>query len=109
MASARIMRGRLVAALLRAGWRPPPLTDEAADRLVGDIARVRTEASLGLSPTEERVVALMADGFTYREICKVLGCSHDTLRTRQKNAFRRLGARNAPHAVAIAFRRGMLW
>lgn len=104
----RVAFGRLVCVFLRAGWRPPPLTDSAAERLLDDITRVNPLAKLGLSPLQGAILQRLANGQTYAEIERALGISHEALRTRQRELFARLGARNGPHAVAEGFRLGLL-
>lgn len=65
-------------------------------------------ANPNLTVTEEEVLNFIADGFTQDEI------SYKTNKTRRAvehhcNMIRaKLGAKNIPHAVAIAFRRGIL-
>jgi DNA-binding CsgD family transcriptional regulator len=95
-------RGRAVAALLRLGWNPPPLTDEQADRLLADLAAVR--GSLVLSEGERLVLQHAADGETVEGTASILEVSPQTVMTATARIRRKLGARNTTHAVALALR-----
>jgi two-component system NarL family response regulator len=57
---------------------------------------------------ELRVLALMAEGLTNREIGDRLGCSEETIKTHYRRLRLRIGSRSRTHAVAIGFRRGWL-
>lgn len=60
------------------------------------------------SPAELEVLQLMAYGFTTDEIATVRNRSPLTIKALERSLFHRLGAANAPHAVAIAYERGIL-
>ncbi len=47
-------------------------------------------------------------GETAQQTARRLGISETTVRAHRSQVSRRLGARNMPHAVAIAFRTGLL-
>jgi DNA-binding CsgD family transcriptional regulator len=102
----RIRRGWAVAALLRLGWSPPPLTGAQIERLTQDIADVR--GKLGLSPHERLVLQYAADGHTVDKTAAQLHFSRQTIMTATQNARRKLGASNTTHAVAIALREGAI-
>jgi DNA-binding CsgD family transcriptional regulator len=57
---------------------------------------------------EAEVLALLADGHTYSQCARLLVLSHSTIKTHAFNAYRKLHAVDAAHAVAIAFRLGIL-
>jgi DNA-binding NarL/FixJ family response regulator len=61
-----------------------------------------------LHPREITVLALAAEGEGNREIAARLGLSTDTVKTRLKSAFAKLGARDRAHAVRIAIERGYM-
>lgn len=61
-----------------------------------------------LTPTEREILALMADGFTAAEIARARHNSRSTIKTHRQHMFQKLQARNAPHAVALGFRLGIL-
>ena len=45
---------------------------------------------------------------TRDEVRKLAGVVQDTIKCQMDSVYRRLGASNAPHAVALAFVRGIL-
>lgn len=61
-----------------------------------------------LSRREHQVLHLIADGLENQSIAKVLFVSVETVRTHVKSILRKLGARDRTHAVAVAFRTGVL-
>lgn len=61
-----------------------------------------------LTPRQIDVLALAADGCGSAEIAARLGVSANTVKTHLLGVYRRLGARNAAHAVALAMRAGIL-
>ncbi len=73
------------------GWRP---------------ALRRTRA--GLTEREIQVLRGMAEGKSNAEIGRDLYVSEDTVKTHARRLFRKLGARDRAHAVAVGFRTGVL-
>jgi DNA-binding NarL/FixJ family response regulator len=69
-----------------------PLLSEGAD----------TSALGTLSPRENQVLHLLADGLTGQQIAERLFLSPETVRTHVRNATTKLGARTRTQAVAIA-------
>ena len=67
-------------------------------------AKRRFERGL-LSPREQEILTLVADGWTGEAIAERLTVSVETVRTHLRNAQRKLNARTRPHAVAIAIQR----
>jgi DNA-binding CsgD family transcriptional regulator len=55
-----------------------------------------------LTERQRQVVWLIAQGATYREVAARLEVSVDTVKVHLRNAYIRLGALNAAHAVALA-------
>ncbi|HZR91410.1 MAG TPA: helix-turn-helix transcriptional regulator [Gaiellaceae bacterium] len=60
------------------------------------------------SPRELELLELMADGLTDVEIAERLSISAKTMRSRLHALRMKMHARTRTHAVAIAFRRGLL-
>lgn len=58
-----------------------------------------------LTPREEDVVMLMADGLVDKEIAKKLKISMRTVQTYNGRIYIKLGARNRPHAVANYYKK----
>jgi len=61
-----------------------------------------------ITARELEVLALIADGFSTREIAQRLWITDETVRTHVRRLLNRLGARTRAHAVGIAYRDG-LW
>ena len=61
-----------------------------------------------LSPRELEVLALVASGLSTGSIAGELFVSPNTVRAHVRNILGSLGARNRPHAVAIAFAAGLI-
>jgi DNA-binding NarL/FixJ family response regulator len=61
-----------------------------------------------LSRREYQVLQLIADGLENQAIAKILFVSVETVRTHVKSILRKLAARDRTHAVAVAFRTGVL-
>lgn len=54
-----------------------------------------------LTSREQRILQLMADGCTDKEICQRLGVAYSTLRSTMTRIMMKLNARTRPHAVAM--------
>jgi DNA-binding CsgD family transcriptional regulator len=67
-----------------------------------------TRARRKVTPRELEVLALIADGYSTREIARALWITEETVRTHVRRLLDRLGARTRAHAVSIAHREG-LW
>lgn len=61
-----------------------------------------------MPPRELEVLKLIATGFTYEEIAEQQSISVDAARGVARRMMMRLGALNAPHAVLLAVRAGIL-
>jgi DNA-binding NarL/FixJ family response regulator len=61
-----------------------------------------------LSQREHEVLRLIADGLENQAIADVLFVSVETIRTHVKSILRKLASRDRTHAVAVAFRSGVL-
>ena len=86
-------------------------TDEAAiDLPVGaqGTATVEGVRRLALTERELQVLRGMADGKSNAEIGRELFVSEDTVKTHARRLFRKLSARDRAHAVAAAFRAGLV-
>lgn len=102
----RRLRAAVIRDLLRAGWRPPRrLPGTQAERLTDDICRAgidnRHSRALTLTPHEQRILDLVAEGNTGPQIAERLGRSPDTIKKAEKQIRRKLGARTNAHAVAL--------
>ena len=120
-----LARGRAAA---HSRW-PGPLGDAVADLLAINVTEqgrvdrdprplVALATAIHQLPTTPSVprptqgelaaLALMADGLTTRQIAAALDTTEAAVRWRLGRAYRTLGARSGPHAVAIAIRWGLL-
>ena len=61
-----------------------------------------------ITSRELEVLQLVADGLENREIAARLFLSVETIKTHVRHVFEALNARSRAHAVAIAFRTGLL-
>lgn len=102
----KVAAGRVVKVMIEKGWRPPPMSERTFDRLLHDMRTVRREDIL--TPRQTEIVALLAEGHGYQGIADRLGISIDTVKTRLKQAYERLGATTAANAVAQALREGII-
>ena len=65
-------------------------------------------ATAGLTPREEQVLLLLADGLSTAEIAERLSYSERTVKNVFYGVTSRLNLRNRPHAVAYALRLGLI-
>lgn len=80
-----------------------------ASRITRAVRQVQQAGSgRALSEKEVRVLVLMAAGSTNREIGQELWLSEDTVKTHARHVFKKLGARDRAHAVAIGIRAGLI-
>lgn len=62
-----------------------------------------------LTTPELEVLRAAADGLSARETAEALVKSHHTVIAQRRAIQAKLGARNLPHAIALAFRRRLLY
>jgi DNA-binding NarL/FixJ family response regulator len=79
----------------------------AAEVTAAEVA-VAGARRLALTERELQVLRGMADGKSNAEIGRELFVSEDTVKTHARRLFRKLGARDRAHAVAAAFRAGLV-
>jgi len=89
------------------------LAPEVTRRLVGRFAeRIRptaqTEQNSPLSPREQEVLRLIADGLSNGEIADKLVLSHETVKTHVSRILTKLGLRDRVQAVVYAYRTGIV-
>lgn len=100
---------RLLAAIeeLRAGGAP--MSPSIARAVVSMFHRVAPRSpSDGLSPRETEVLALLADGHSYKTAARQLGVSLDTVRFHIRHIYDKLHVHTKSAAVMAAWRRGLL-
>lgn len=102
------LRAAAIHDLIRGGWNPPTPTTEQAHRIVDDIVAIHPMSTIDLTARETRILRLVADGLTSPQIAARLGRAPATITSQLKVIRRKMGARNLPHAVAIAYRQGLI-
>jgi DNA-binding NarL/FixJ family response regulator len=76
----------------------PEITFALANQAAGD----------ALSPSEMRVLRLIADGQSNKEIAAALAITEESVKGQVKNILSKLGARDRTHAAVIALRNGII-
>lgn len=96
--------------LSHTGWRI-----EHAQSGPGQMPRIEVSSServpsagCGLSLREVEVLIGMSEGQSNAAIGNGLHLSEDTIKTHARHLFKKLGARDRAHAVALGFRNGIL-
>lgn len=79
----------------------------SAERFVDPATRSES-AGPALTRRQREILQLLANGESTGGAARRLGLSAETVRTHTKGALGRLGARDRAHAVAIAFRSGLV-
>ena len=69
--------------------------------LTGRAAATKASAKDALSPQERRILALVVEGRTNKEIAKALGLSDKTVKNYLSNAFQKLHVGRRSHAAAL--------
>ena len=88
-------------------WRDEDRRDDALARLAERVYRDDPDAR-SLTDTEIKYLAAAAHGLDWRETASVYGVSPETVRAGLKRSRRVLAAKTTTHAVAIAFRQGLI-
>ena len=73
-----------------------------AERARNELARIPDHQSDGLTPTEDRVARLAADGLTNGQIAERLFLSPKTVEVNLTRIYRKLGVRRAALATRLA-------
>jgi DNA-binding NarL/FixJ family response regulator len=100
----------LAGAVLTAGRGGGLLPPDLLGALLGQVRRLRAEAAAAgsLAPREVQVIQLLADGLDTAQIAEALSYSERTVKNVLYGVLNRLNLRNRPHAVAYAFRNGLI-
>ena len=91
--------------------RGETLLDPLSARRLAGAARaghVTAHAELRLTPRELSILQSVERGESVKQTARTLGIAMKTVENLQSRMFRKLGARNRAHAVAIAHRLGLL-
>ena len=95
---------RLVESIASVRQGNMPLDDAAAKALV----RRMNEPEAGLTDREQSILRLLGEGMTNKEIGEALTISPLTVKTHLQAIFDKLKVSDRAHAVATAFRRGLI-
>ena len=95
---------RLVEAIEEVHEGKVALDPDAARSLIDRM----NEPAAGLTDREKSILALLGEGLTNREIGERLHISPLTVKTHLQAIFEKLGVSDRAHAVATAFRRGLI-
>ncbi|MFC4785183.1 response regulator transcription factor [Nocardioides sp. MAHUQ-72] len=76
--------------------------------LTGAVLRRSTTAAARLSPREQEILELLADGLRAGEIARRLYLGESTVKTHITHLYEKLGAANRAQALVTAMRRGLL-
>lgn len=68
----------------------------------------RRDKSIGLTPRELEVLALLPEGLTSKELGLRLFLSEPTIKTHLANIYRKLGVANRTQAISAAYKSGLL-
>lgn len=68
----------------------------------------RSRGPFGLTPREQRVLGLLAEGGTNRDIAEQLGIAPETVKSHVRNLMTKLGAADRQHAVDTAREYGLI-
>ncbi len=98
--------------IIAAGTEPQDLVGAVAQAVMLTTPRptvpTQRSGSSGLTQRELQVLRGMSQGRSNSEIGRQLFVSEDTVKTHARRLFRKLGARDRAHAVAEAFRSGLV-
>lgn len=98
--------GRAVESLLAGHlYLQPEVTRAFFDAIT---SRPQTSGVITVTPRELEVLQLLADGNSTEEAAGALDRSPATIKTHMRSVFKKLGARHRAHAVAEAFRLGLI-
>jgi len=87
----------------------PEVSDLLLDRIQKGDMKTRTGSSAldGLSPREQQVLRLVADGKTSKEIAVLLELREQTVRTYRKTMMKKLGISNVAGLTQLALSHGL--
>ena len=71
-------------------------------------ASEKPQKNYGLTRRELDILTTIVAGLSNKEIARRFALSEDTVKTHARRLFRKLGARDRAHAVAAAFRAGLV-
>jgi len=85
---------------------PRPAAD--GPRQTGEMARAARRVTDALSPRERELLRYLAEGYTNKEIARVMVLADDTVKKGVQSLIAKLGAADRTHAVVLALRSGLI-
>ena len=85
-----------------------PLSPEIARQIVDLFRKTRSSEPQPLTVQEQRLVALLADGYSYQSAAEQMHVSVNTVRNYVRGVYDKLHVHSKSEAVSKAFRRGLL-
>ena len=79
-----------------------------APRPAGEMARAARRVTDALSPRERELLRYLAEGYTNKEIARVMVLADDTVKKGVQSLIAKLGAADRTHAVVLALRSGLI-
>lgn len=101
---------RLLEAIRELAEGGAPMSPEIARRVVATLQRVAPQAAEDhrLTDRELELIALLAEGHSYKTAASSLGLSIDTIRFHVRNVYAKLHVHSKSEAVTAALRRGIV-
>ena len=102
-------RHHLVQALHAAHQGQSPIDPTLTGGLMHELAELRkAHRDSGLSPRQMEILRMVANGGRYKEIASALFVSESTVNREMRNIYDRLDVKDAPHAVSVACKKGLI-
>jgi two-component system nitrate/nitrite response regulator NarL len=106
--SKEVDRDEICAAIVAVAQGETVLSPEVQRELAGAIRRRDSHERPGLTPREQAILTLAAEGLSTREIATHLSVGSATVKTHLQSIFHKLDVPDRASAVAAAMRRGLL-
>ena len=82
--------------------------EQGARPAAPEAARAARRATDALSPRERELLRYLAEGYTNKEIARVMVLADDTVKKGVQSLIAKLGAADRTHAVVLALRSGLI-
>lgn len=109
----RVFWGKVVWVFIQRGWTPPPPDERITDDLLRAFEGVTRDGrpaptATGLTARQLEILQLIADGHDNAGVGRLLGIAPQTVKFHMTDILARMDAKNRAHAVANAFRAGLV-
>ncbi|HJT21313.1 MAG TPA: response regulator transcription factor [Nitrospira sp.] len=101
-----VSREELLTAIKKAAHGETLLTPSVTDRILGRLSRYSSADTVvpPVSPQERRVLTLVAEGMTNKEIAEEMGLSDKTVRNYLHRVYKKLHVKGRSHATSVFLR-----